>query len=535
MAVSLTHSTFPKHKDLTPKVHQKIPSTVLLLQMCQSLQEVKQLHAHFIVTGLLGHPLNSGRLLETYVRISQIDYAISVFENIPCQDIFAYNTAIRGLTQCDLPHASLLLYNTLLLEGQTPDSFTYTFVLKACSYLKAVCEGEQVHCQIIKSGIHASTHINSSLIHMYTTCNKFSCAELVLASGFSQVETPTLNSMISGYLRHGHINEARELFYRMKKRDIASWNSMISGYTKNGLHAEALELFQEMMASQDFVPIIGPDESTIVSSLSAIAHLGTLDQGRWVHTYVKRNGFKISNNLGAALIDMYAKCGCIESAYEVFKEMAKRDVVTWGAIISGFATHGKVQKCFELFHEMIVEGTHNPNEVIFVSILSACSHAGYVDMGYHYFNKMVHDFGIKPSIEHYGCMVDLLGRAGRLAEAEEFIELMPEKPNSVIWGTFLNACRMHNDAIRGNKALRHLMDLEPNSGDRYKLAGIMFASAGEKECAQKMRKFVKDFDLKATSGLSCVEVEGEFHEFMAGDSGHDEVREIYAIWDGLIE
>ncbi|KAI9100088.1 hypothetical protein K1719_024306 [Acacia pycnantha] len=531
MAISLSDSSFLKHKDLPHRAHQKIPTTVLLLQVCQSLQEVKQLHAQFIVSGLLGHhPLNSGRLLESYVKISQIDYAISVFKTIPYPDIFAYNTAIRGLTLCNLPHSALLLYNTLLLKGQIPDSYTYTFVLKACSFLEAVCEGEQVHCQIIKAGIiSTSTHINSSLIHMYTSANRFHCAELVL-NGFSEVETPAFNSMISGYLRHGHVKEARELFDRIEEaRDVASWNSMISGYTKNGLHNEALELFQEMMASQE-----DPDESTLVSSLSAISHLGTLDQGRWVHTYVKRNGFKMSNNLGAALIDMYAKCGSIESAHEVFVEMPKRDIVTWGAIISGFATHGKVQKCFELFHEMIMEGNH-PNEVIFVSILSACSHAGYVDMGYHYFNKMVHDFRFKPSVEHYGCMVDLLGRAGKLAEAEEFIGSMPEKANSVIWGTFLNACRMHNDARRGNKALRYLMDLEPNSGDRYKLAGIMFDNAGEKECAQKVRKFMKDFDLKATSGSSCVEVEGEFHEFMAGDTGHDEVREIYTMWDGLAE
>ncbi|KAI9100268.1 hypothetical protein K1719_024486 [Acacia pycnantha] len=501
MAISLSDSSFLKHKDLPHRAHQKIPTTVLLLQVCQSLQEVKQLHAQFIVSGLLGHhPLNSGRLLESYVKISQIDYAISVFKTIPYPDIFAYNTAIRGLTLCNLPHSALLLYNTLLLKGQIPDSYTYTFVLKACSFWK-----------------------------LCVKVNKFHCAELVL-NGFSEVETPAFNSMISGYLRHGHVKEARELFDRIEEaRDVATWNSMISGYTKNGLHKKALELFQEMMASQE-----DPDESTLVSSLSAISHLGTLDQGRWVHTYVKRNGFKMRNNLGAALIDMYAKCGSIESAHEVFEEMPERDIVTWGAIISGFATHGKVQKCFELFHEMIMEGTH-PNEVIFVSILCACSHAGYVDMGYHYFNKMVHDFRIKPSVEHYGCMVDLLGRAGKLAEAEEFIGSMPEKANSVIWGTFLNACRMHNDARRGNKALRYLMDLEPNSGDRYKLAGIMFDNAGEKECAQKVRKFMKDFDLKATSGLSCVEVEGEFHEFMAGDTGHDEVREIYTMWDGLAE
>lgn len=148
---------------------------------------------------------------------------------------------------------------------------------------------------------------------------------------------------------------------------------------------------------------------------------------------------------------------------------------------------------------------------------------------------MVYEFKIKPSVQHYGCMVDLLGRAGKLAEAEEFIESMPENPNSIIWGSFLNACRMHNDARRGNKALRHLMDLEPNSGDRYKLGGLMFANAGEEEDAHRMRRFIEEYGLETTCGLSCVEVEGQTHEFMAGDNDHDEIREIYTIWDGLAD
>lgn len=535
MAASLPHPSFHKHKDLPLKSHhQKIPSSVLLLQMCQSLQEVKQLHAQFIVSGLLHHPLNSGRLLESYVKISQINSAISVFQSIPSPDVFAYNTAIRGLTLCNFPHDALLLYNTMLLNGQLiPDAYTYTFVLKACSHLEALSEGEQVHCQIVKAGISTSTHINSSLIHMYTSVNRFSCAEIVLAGLFSEVGIPVLNSMISGYLRYGHVEKARKVFEEMPERDIASWNAMISGYTRNGLHSEALEVFQEMMASSQ-VPNISPDELTLVSCLSAIANLGTLDQGRWVHAHVDRNKVTVSKTLGAALIDMYGKCGCIESAYKVFKKMPERDIVTWGAIISGFAIHGQVERCFELFHQMIVEGTH-PNEVIFVSILSACSHAGYVEMGYHYFNQMVHDFRITPSVEHYGCMVDLLGRAGKLAEAEDFIESMKEKPNSVIWGSLLNACRMHNDAKRGNLAIRNLMDLEPDSGDRYKLAGLMFANAGEKEDEQKIRKLMKENRLKTTCGLSSVEVEGEVHEFIAGDISHDEVREIYTIWDGLAD
>ncbi|KAJ7963481.1 Pentatricopeptide repeat-containing protein [Quillaja saponaria] len=435
MATSLTHTTILKQsKSLNPRIRalNKVPAIVRLLQMCRSFREVNQLHGQLVVSGLLGRSLNAGRLLESYVKTTQIDYALSIFERIPSPDVFAYNTILRGLTL---------------------NNYSYTFVLKACSHLQALSE----------------------------------------------------------------------------ERDVASWSAMVSGYTKNGKYAEALEVLREMMVTQ-----VPPNESTFVSSLAACAQLRALDQGRWIHAYLVRNRGRISHTLSTALIDMYAKCGCIECAYEVFQNMHHRDIITWGVIISGFAMHGQVQKCFELFQQMVAGGI-SPNEVIFVSILSACSHAGYVEMGYCCFNKMVHDFGIIPSTEHYGCMVDLLGRAGKLAEAEQLIKSMPEKPNSVIWGSLLNACRTYKDVTRGNRAFRQLMELEPKSGDRYKLAGLMLARAGEKEDAYKMRKFIEENNLKTTRGLSTVEVEGLVQEFVAGDVNHNELREICNILEGLTD
>lgn len=503
-----------------PFIKNRIPATVVLLQMCCAFQEIRQVHAQLVVSGLLHRPPNAGRLLESYVTLSHLDYALSIFNSMPCPDVFAYNTIIRGLTLSKDPYHSLLMYNQFLLDGLCPDNYTYTFILKACSQLKAIYEGKQVHCQILKAGILPDTYINSSLISMYMNSGNLSCAEHVLAE-FSHENTLAKNSIISGYLGQGLVERARTVFNNMVAKDVASWSAMITGYTKNGLYAEALTIFQEMMVSQ-----VCPNESAFVSSLSACAHMGALDQGSSVHAYINEVGAKITVNLGTALIDMYAKCGSIKCGYETFRKMAHRDIVSWGAIISGFAMHGKACKCLELFDEMVAQGTQ-PNEVIFVAILSACRHAGYVELGHHYFYEMVHDFGITPSIEHYGCMVDLLGRAGRLAEAEEFILAMPEEPNSLIWGAMLSACRTYNDQKRGNLAFRHLTELEPMSGDRYKLAGLMFGYAGEKDNAARIRKFIKENDLETTRGLSFIEVDCVITEFVSGNVDHRLGSEIH--------
>lgn len=433
---------------------------------------------------------------------------------------------IRSLTLGNYPFDSLLLYKRMLLSGLVPDNYTYTFVLKACSKINALFGGKQVHGQIIKAGISPNTHIHSSLIHMYANSNDLCSAQRILME-FSAENTLVQNSMISGYLRHGCVEDAQELFERMIERDAASWSAMVSGYTKNGLFLKALAVFQEMMVSG-----ASTNESALVSSLSACAQLGALDQGRWIHAYVDRIGSKMSVSLCTALVDMYAKCGSISSSYQVFRKMPERDVITWGVMISGFAMHGQAQKCFKLFNEMVASGIR-PNAIIFVAILSACSHVGYVEEGYHYFNRMLRDFEIKPSIEHYGCMVDLLGRAGRLAEAEVLIASMQEKPNSVIWGALLAACRTHKDLRRGERVFRHLIELEPRSGDRYKLAGHVFTAAGEKEDAVMVRKLIKEKELETTKGSSFIEIDGKVHEFVVGDIDHSKAREIYMMLEEI--
>ncbi|KAA8523494.1 hypothetical protein F0562_009917 [Nyssa sinensis] len=457
MASSLVHPSLPKHKNLQPPSLRttRIPTAIILLQKCHNFQEIRQLHAQLVVSGLLDRPPNAGKLIESYVSMYQIYDALSVFNSISSPDVFTYNTMIRGLT-----------------------------------------------------------------------VGSMNSAESVLAE-FSEENVVAKNSMISGYMSQGHVGNAKAMFDGMSSKDTATWSAMVTGYAKNGMHSEALFTLQEMTVSK-----VIANESTLVSALSACSHLGALDQGRWMHAYIDKIGIKVSVTLGTALVDMYAKCGSIDCSYEVFRSMPRKDVVTWGVIMAGFAVHGRTEKCFELFGEMIDNGTP-PNEIIFVAMLSACSHGGYVELGHSLFNQMIHDFGIRPSVEHYGCMVDLLGRARQLAEAEELIASMSEEPNSTIWGALLSACRIHGDVQRGRRAFRQLIELEPMSGDRYKLAGQMFADVGEREDAVNIRKFIKERNLDTTCGSSFIEVDGVIHEFMVGDNDHSRAQEIYGMLEGI--
>ncbi|XP_023736806.1 pentatricopeptide repeat-containing protein At5g66520 [Lactuca sativa] len=499
---------------------------VMLLQMCNNVKETRQLHTQFVVSGLIKRKINTTRLIESYSACGEINEALSLFEKIRFPDVYAYNMIIRCLMLVNRQHESLLLYNKLLEETLTPDNHTYTYVLKACSQLKALSEGKQLHARIIKDGIKPNTYIHSSMIKMYANSGDTESSECILAQ-FPNENVSATNSMITSYMNLGEIKFARQLFDKMSTRDSATWSAMITGYTQNGMHENALVVFQEMVACK--IPM---NESSLVSALSACGRSGALGQGRWIHGYITRTWGEISVKLGTSIVDMYAGCGCIDFAYEVFKNMSSKDVVAYGVIISGFAKHGLACKCFQLFDEMVDNGIQ-PNGVIFVAILTACSHGGFVELGQSYFNQMTSLYNIRPSVHHYGCMVDLLGRAGRLDEAEEVIATMVEEPNVVIWGALLAACRIHKDFKRGELAFKQIVALEPWSGERYKLASHVFAyTEEEQERVHKLRKQLLDRNLETRRGSSLIEVEGQVHEFVASDIDHGMYQDIYGLFEG---
>ncbi|PKI76123.1 hypothetical protein CRG98_003484 [Punica granatum] len=337
------------------------------------------------------------------------------------------------------------------------------------------------------------------------------------------------NTMVSGLSRLGMIEEARRTFDLMQERDEISWSGMIDGYIRGGCYREALEVFNEMQREN-----FRPRKFVLSSVLAACANLGALDQGRWVHDYVKRNLIRLDAVLGTALVDMYAKCGRIDMAWKVFEETRDKEVSTWNAMIGGVAIHGRAEDAIELLVEMQREKLE-PNGITFVGVLTACAHSGLVDEGLKILSSMERVYGVKPGVEHYGCIVDLLGRSGRLEEAEEVIRSMPMEPNKAVLGALLAACRIHGNVEFGERLGKVLLELDQGNGGRYALLSNIYAKAGKRDQVMEVRKLMKERGVKTDTGCSVLELGGEVHEFKMGDCSHPQSKEIYLFLETMIE
>lgn len=332
------------------------------------------------------------------------------------------------------------------------------------------------------------------------------------------------NSILSGYLRCGELDSALRLFSEMRERNVRTWNAIITGFVRGGRAREALDLFHEMQLSGG--PCARPDKVTVASVIAACSSLGALDQGRWVHGYLKKHKLEFDVVVGTALIDMYGKCGCMERAIAVFDEMPKKDVLAWTAMISAYAAHGLGEEAFGLLKDMERNGLKF-NHVTFGALLSACAHSGFVERGRWCFDVMKRVYSIEPQPQHYACMVDLLGRAGLFGEAERLIQSMPMEPDVYVWGALLGACRMHGNVEAGERAAAQLIGLDPLNHAYYIILSDIYARANRFEDVKKVRGFMKERGIKKTApGCSMIEVDGKVLEFSAKWVLEDLINEI---------
>ncbi|PQQ20230.1 pentatricopeptide repeat-containing protein [Prunus yedoensis var. nudiflora] len=315
----------------------------------------------------------------------------------------------------------------------------------------------------------------------------------------------------------------------MPEKNLFSWNIMINGHVEDSNYDEAFLLFREMQLKGE-----KGDKVTMVSLLLACSHLGALELGKWLHAYIEKEKIEVDVALGTTLVDMYAKCGSIDGASEVFRKLPEKDVMTWTALISGFAMCGQGKKALEHFHEMQMSGV-KPDAITFVGVLAACSHAGLVDEGISHFNSMHEVYGIQPSIEHYGCMVDILGRAGRIAEAEELIRKMQMPPDRFVLGGLLGACRVHGNLEAAERAAQQLLELDPDDDGAYVLLSNLYSSMKKWEEAKRIRELMAERNVKKAPGCSLIEVDGIVHEFVKGDSSHPQSTNIYEMLQDMIE
>ena len=322
---------------------------------------------------------------------------------------------------------------------------------------------------------------------------------------------------------------ARRVFDKIWEPCVVTYNAMITGYARGSRPNEALSLFRELQARN-----LKPTDVTMLSVLSSCALLGALDLGKWMHEYVKKNGFNRFVKVNTALIDMYAKCGSLDDAVCVFENMAARDTQAWSAMIMAYAIHGHGLKAVSLFKEMRKAGTE-PDEITFLGLLYACSHTGLVEEGFEYFYGMRDKYGVIPGIKHYGCMVDLLGRAGRLEEAYEFIVGLPIRPTPILWRTLLSACGSHGNVELGKRVIEQIFELDDSHGGDYIILSNLCARAGRWEDVNYVRKLMNERGVVKIPGCSSVEVNNVVHEFFSGDGVHSVSTKLHQALDELVK
>ncbi|MED6147984.1 Pentatricopeptide repeat-containing protein [Stylosanthes scabra] len=503
---------------------------LVLLESCTNLVDLTIIHAYMLRTHVFFDVFAASRLIAlcTDSNKNLLHYAVRLFPQIQNPNLFIFNALIRGCSTSDDPARSFRYYIQSQRIGLLPDNITYPFLVKACAQLGNAVMGSQAHGQIIKHGFERDCYAQNSLVHMYATVEDLKSARCVFEeiSGFDVV---SWTSMIAGYHKRGDVDSARELFDIMPERNLVTWSTMISGYARNNRFDKAVELFR-VLRNEGVVA----NETVMVGVISACAHLGALAIGEEAHEYVLRNGLSFNLILGTAIVDMYARCGNIAKAIWVFEQLAEKDALCWTALIAGLAMHGHAEKALWYFSEMVKCGLV-PRDITFTAVLTACSHGGLVDRGMEIFENMKHDHGIEPRLEHYGCMVDLLGRAGKLAEAEKFVLEMPMNPNAPIWGALLGACRIHRNAEIGERVGKILIEMKPEHSGYYVLLSNIYARTNKWRDVTMMREMMKEKGVRKPPGYSLIEVDGKVHEFTIGDKSHPEIEKIERTWEDILQ
>lgn len=621
------------YSTVASRLKRKFSSLSLIhyIEKCRTMDQIKQVHAQIIAQNLTHHNLTVGKLIG-FCAVGDngdLGYGQLVFDKVDERNRFMYNSLIRGYSNTDDPMKAVFLFKDMIDKGVSANEFTLPFVLKACGSLLLYWVVLVVHCYAVKLGINSQVYVQNGLIHVYVVCGFVSDARKVfdeisdrslvswnsMVAGYSKMgwckdafllfnemrelglecdvfclasllsvcaqsgelclgrfvhlymvvtgvridlvlrnalldmyakcgdldsarkvfdriaekNVVSWTSMVSAYAKHRFVESARETFDQMPVKNVVSWNSMISCYVKEGCWKEALDLFHRMCESGE-----APDEATFVSILSACGQVGDLVMGKQVHDYILSKSITPSVAVSNALIDMYSKCGSLATAIDIFNQMSDKDTVSWNVAIAAFAMHGCGVKAVKLFEEMQASRIR-PDKFTFMGLLSACSHSGLLDEGLHFFEQMTSFFAVSHQIEHYACMVDILGRGGLLEEAVRLIGRMPLKPDIVIWGALLGACRIHANIEIAKLVLKQILELEPNSSGIYTLLSNLFYESDRLQDVKNIRKLMNDSGIVKCKAISSLELDGHVYEFMVDEKRHENSDCIYTLLDQLTD
>ncbi|KAL7259264.1 hypothetical protein ACSBR1_005200 [Camellia fascicularis] len=572
-----------------------------LLKACgdnSDLTKGKEVHGQLIVNGFESNLFAMAGVVNLYAKCRLVNEAYKMFDRMPKRDLVCWNTIIAGYSQNGLAKRALELVIRMQNEGHRPDQVTIVTVLPACADIGSLKIGKSIHGYVVRSGFESLVNVLTALVDVYSKCGCVGAARMIFESmqyrtvvswnsmmaGYTQngdskealalfeqmlnegveptnvtimevlhacadlgdiakgqfihklvhqlnllYDVSVMNSLISMYCKCKRVDIAAQIFANLQGKTLVSWNAMILGYAQNGHVTDAVNHFCKMHQKN-----IKPDSFTMVSVIPALAELSVLRQAKWIHGLVIRSCLDKNVFVMTALVDMYAKCGAVSTARKLFDMMDVRHVTTWNAMIDGYGTHGLGRAAVELFSEMR-KGAIKPNDITFLCIISACSHSGLVEEGQNCFTLMKECYGIEPSMDHYGTMVDLLGRAGKLDEACDFIQNMPIEPAINVFGAMLGACKIHKNVDFGEKAANKLFELDPDEGGYHVLLANIYAKASMWDKVAKVRVDMERKGLQKTPGCSLVDLRNEVHTFYSGSTRHPQSEKIYSYLETLID
>uniref|UniRef100_J3L1M1 Pentacotripeptide-repeat region of PRORP domain-containing protein n=2 Tax=Oryza brachyantha TaxID=4533 RepID=J3L1M1_ORYBR len=442
------------------------------LNLCRSV------HACIVKSGFSRTKGVCDAIVSMYVKAGAVQDSVLAFDLMHGPDITSWNTLLSGFYSGNNGEHGLAIFKQLICEGVLANKYTYVGILRCCTSLMNLRFGCQVHACVLKSGFQRDDDISRMLLDMYVQAGCFTNARLV--------------------------------FDQLKERDVFSWTVFMSTYGKTDEGEKAIECFRSMLQENK-----RPNDATLATSLSVCSDLACLGSGLQLHSYTIKSGWS-SSVVSSALVDMYVKCGNIRDAEMLFDESDTHDLVEWNTIICGYAHHGRGYKALEAFQEMIDEGKV-PDEITFVGVLSACSHAGLLDEGRRYFKLLSSVYGITPTLEHYACMVDILAKAGKLTEAEFLINDMPLIPDASLWKTILAACRIHGNVEVAERAAEKLFEIQPDDISSCILLSNIYADLKMWNDVAKVRSMLVDCGVKKEPGCSWIEINGKIHVFLSQD------------------
>ncbi|KAF8030716.1 hypothetical protein BT93_D0026 [Corymbia citriodora subsp. variegata] len=494
-----------------------------VLPTCAQLQMLsagRELHAYALRNeALIGNSFVGSALVDMYCNCGRIESGHRVFDSLSDRQIGVWNAMIAGYAQNEQDHEALMLFLEMeAIWGLCSNATTIASILPACARCKAFSFKESIHGHVIKKGLQSDMYVQNALMDMYA--------------------------------RMGKIGISRIIFDSMEVRDLVSWNTMITASVISECHESALALLMEMqsrrkdaskdedMYNDERVHSWKPNSVTLMTVLPGCASLAAILKGKEIHGYAIRNSLALDVAVGSALVDMYAKCGCLYLSRRMFDQMPVRNIVTWNVIIMAYGMHGKGEEALQLFKNMVGDGAGGegvmPNEVTFIALFAACSHSGMVEEGMRLFYSMKDEHGVEPLPDHYACVVDLLGRAGQVAEAFQLIDSMPsEYDKTGAWSSLLGACRIHQNLEVGEIAAMNLLELEPDVASHYVLLSNIYSSAGLWDKAMDVRRKMKERGVRKEPGCSWTEFGDEVHKFIAGESSHPQSQELHRFLETL--